>query len=117
MTYEDFFSPADVATYKRVKLGTMRLGQTAKTIALKMVSGWVYEEEKFKYVHTYCGKYLLVMAHNSLNTVERREAERQHAEVIVMGDDNQLGEWFKLHGLRRAPVKRFRARLKAEFGG
>lgn len=110
MTYEDFVSPGQAAVYKYVKGVSMRLGPRARQIAAEMVGGHV-ATQGYQHVRTDKGLFCLVTAHNSMNTTARNAADRIGAKIVVMGDPDEMGEWFREHGLTRVPYKRFRSRV------
>jgi hypothetical protein len=113
MTYEDFFSSDEVAIYKRVKRGSMRIGHAARKVAKEMVGG-DFQLGGRELVLTEHGTFALVMAHNSMNTTEKWAVQSEGAEIIVMGDDEEIANWFKLHHVRDG-VKRFHYRLAQEL--
>jgi hypothetical protein len=101
MNYADFFSEADVAAYKRVKRGAMRLARIARAEAAALVGGYVRDEGK-EFVVTSRGVYRLAMAANSDNTTERAAHARMGAETVNMGDDVAMSAWFTKHDLAGA---------------
>jgi hypothetical protein len=113
MTYEDFCSAEDVATYKRVKRLTMRLGRVGRECAADIVHGDIGANEV---VRTRKGLYRLSVAGNSDNTTERFAHAQMGARAVVMGDEEAMTEWFALHGLDGpAAYARFRAAVRAEL--
>ena len=114
--YEEFFSPREVDTYKRVKRGTMLIGTCARQIAVKMVGGEFDTRNGDKeFIRTSKGLFCLIIAHNSLNTTERWATEQMGAEIVVMGDGDEMDAWLVQHGLPRGSFKRFYARTKTRI--
>lgn len=97
MTYEDFISASDVATFKRVKRAQMRLATVARHTAAHMVGGHVASEGK-EFVTTKLGVYRLAMTSRSDNNTEKREHDRLGAKTIYMGNDEMMHEFFTAHG-------------------
>lgn len=102
MTYEEFFTSSDIATYKRVKRGTMLLGRLAREIATGIVYGRMEKKGK-EFVYTNKGVYRLCMSGKSDNTTERAAHERMGAITVCMGDEKEMTDWFALHGVAASP--------------
>jgi hypothetical protein len=109
MNYEDFFDPHEVAVFKRVKGGSMRVARS------HLLTG--QKKRTKEYVHTPCGTFRLAMSGNSDNPTEMREHHRLGAKVVVMGDDRMMSEFFVQHGLNGDAVAEFRKRVRAEVRG
>jgi hypothetical protein len=97
MTYEDFFDAEDVAVYRRVKRGSMKLARVAREVAADMVDGEILITGK-EFVHTPHGMFRLAMAYNSDNSTERIAHIEMGAITVIMGDSAQMREFFRLHG-------------------
>lgn len=113
ITYADFFSAKDVATFRRVKLGQMKLSRTARRVLTEMVGGEISQNGK-EFVTTEHGVWRLAMAENSDNTTERASYERLGVELVVMGDREQVRHFLRLHGSEQTYgtfIKRVRNRL------
>jgi hypothetical protein len=97
MDYTDFFSESDIATFKRVKAGSMRLSRIAREQAMNMVGGHTALGKEF--VYTRLGTFRLAMAANTDNSTERAAHDDAGVTTIIMGDDDAMGEWFWRHGV------------------
>lgn len=97
ITYEDFFSAKDVATFKRVKHGQMHLSRTARRVLAEMVGGEISKRGK-EFVRTEHGLYRLAMAENSDNSTERESYERLGIELVVMGSRRDVTSFMQRHG-------------------
>lgn len=119
-TYEDFFEKADVATYKRVKRGTMNLARVSREVIAGMVGGSLtqLDDSKKEYLDTRLGRYRLAMSHNSDNRTEMREHERLGATVIAIGDPGEMEAFFEAHGYAAGPgaVELMRAAIRHKLG-
>lgn len=118
LTYADFFSADDVDTYRRVKRGSMNLARVAREVVAEMVGGRIVQEDdsRKEYMTTRRGRFRLAMSHNSDNETERREHARLHAEIVVMGDSDAMGEFFARHGLDgRFSVLAMRAAIRSRL--
>lgn len=109
MNYEDFFCEEDVAVYKRVKRGTMELGRTAREVAAEMVDGRIGVGKEF--VRTRRGVYRLAMSDNSDNSTERTAHDGMGAAAVVMGDDGDLDDFFRQHGVEGG-LARFKSEVR-----
>lgn len=119
MSYEDFFSAADVAVYKRVKRGSMQLARVARSVIADMVNGNLiqYDDSRKEYLNTKLGVFRLAMSTASDNQTEMREHSRLGAEVVVIGDPEQMKTFFHRHGhaFPEQAVRRMRARIHEEL--
>jgi hypothetical protein len=108
MRYEEFFSPADVAAYKRVKRGSMRLAGIARQIVAEMTGGQIEDGGRSakEFLHTQCGKFRLSLRDNSDNTTEQAAHRRMGVTPVVMDESGMLG-FFRLHGLDPAEAYSF----------
>lgn len=112
MTYEDFFSTEDVAAYKRVKTGTMKLAREARRIIADMVGAEYEPTGKAKeFLRTERGLFRLSMSPNSDNTTEIAAHQKLGASKIVMSDDRELHRFFRAHGLGFGALEVFKERL------
>jgi hypothetical protein len=98
MNYEDYFTDEDVATFRRVKKGTMNLATVAREAVAEMVGGTVLPDGK-EFVRTRLGLYRLAMARNSDNSTERGAHDAAGVVTVVMGDDEEMREFFARHGV------------------
>lgn len=101
MRYEDFCTEAEIATYKRVKVRSMRLARIARHAAVDVLHARYGEatvgEAGAEYVETRRGRFRLAMAKNSDNTTEAREHSRRGVRTVVMSDDDQMRAFFAEH--------------------
>lgn len=103
ISYADFFPPADVATFKRIKKGQMRLATIARLCAAEMVGADLAENPDHReYVSTAAGRFRLAMSANSDNRAELRAHTEAGAVIILMGDPASIGHFFAMHGLDTA---------------
>ena len=113
MDYKDFFNDEDVATFKRVKRGQMKIGRAAREVASEMVGGVLPDSGK-EFVQTERGMFRLAMGTNSDNTTERLAHVMMGARLVIMGDDEQMARFFYAHGLDNG-VARFHRLLRARL--
>lgn len=99
MSYEDFFTAEEVATFKRVKRGSMSLARVARGAVAEMVGGTLEQDDSHKeYLTTRVGRFRLAMGHNSDNETEMREHARLGAEIVSMGSYDEMRSFFARHG-------------------
>lgn len=99
MDYTDFFSADDVATYRRVKRGTMALADISREVVATIVGGTILFEGK-QFVRTKRGVFRLCTAANSDNSTERYAHAKLGAKTVVMGDEIDLDAFFRDHGVK-----------------
>ena len=103
MNYEDFCTPDEVETFKRVKRRQMRLARVARAAAVNVLRSYNIAAEISgqgkEFVRTGHGLYRLAMAHNSDNQTEEREHAYLGATPVVMGDSGEMMEFFQTHGI------------------
>lgn len=116
LTYEDFFDSPDVATYKRVKRGTMALARIGRDVAAEIVRGEIGDGTRSgkEFVRTRVGLYRLSFGSNSDNTTERAAHQRMGAKLIVMGDSDQMIAFFDEHVHEPEDVYRLWLRMVRE---
>jgi hypothetical protein len=112
MNYTDFFSAKDVATFKRVKKGTMILARIAREEAASIVGGRVNSADSElvtskEFVRTRLGVFRLCMASNSDNSTEALFHDELGVITVVMSDLHQMAEWFAQHGAPKGSLAKF----------
>lgn len=113
MNYDDFFPEADVATFRRVKRGQMKLAEVARAVVAEMCQGTVLPDGK-EFVRTRRGLFRLAMAANSDNSTERAAHDDMGVTTVVMGDDAELERFFQRHGVNDG-LRRFRRMVRARL--
>lgn len=106
MTYKDFCTQREINTFRRVKRRQMRIARVARGAAVKVlrengIKAKVYtgDDTKKEYVITSRGWYRMAMQHSSDNKAELREHERLGAEIVTMGDEDEMLSFFREHDL------------------
>lgn len=108
MRYEDYFTANEIETFKRVKLGQMKLAEIAREAAAKLVGADVGDLSTNKhFLTTPNGKFRLAMQRNTDNTTEQWALDELGAQTVVMSDDEEMREFFESHGVH--PVLGIRA--------
>ena len=118
MTYEDFFTASDIATFKRVKKGQMKLAGICRDVVATLVGGAISERGP-EFITTRVGVFRVAMSSNSDNNLERTAHDRMGAETVIIEFDEQIEDFFERHGLdgrnaRLALQDVVRARLREE---
>ena len=104
VTYEDFFSATDVATFKRVKKGQMKIAGICREVTAQMVGG-IISEDGPEFLRTNVGVFRIAMSGNSDNTLERAAHDRMGAETVILEFDEQVEDFFDRHGLEGFKAK------------
>lgn len=95
LSYEEFFTDDEIDTFRRVKLGQMRLAEIARSVIVEMVNGRIGNGKHF--IETPVGRFRMALRWNSDNETERRDNDRLRAELVVMGDNEELAVFFRRH--------------------
>lgn len=98
MNLEDFYTPKEMATYRRVKRGSMRLARIAREEVAKMVGGTINQNGK-QFLMTPNGTYRMAMRSNSDNSTEAEAHDAMGAQTVVMNDNFQMLAFLREHGL------------------
>jgi hypothetical protein len=98
VNYEDFFKPADVRIFKRVKRGQMRLARVIRGVLAEMTGGHIAAKGP-EFLLTGKGKWAIRMSANSDNSLEQWAHDNAGARTVIIENDGELWEFFRTHGM------------------
>lgn len=101
ITWEEFFSPAEVAATKRVRRGQQRLGPEARAWIAEKVGGTIGDGTRSakQFVNTPHGSYRISLSSDGDNTTETAAHERMGVETVTVENVEQMCAFFLAHGL------------------
>lgn len=95
LSYEDFFTPDEVAVFRMVKRGQMMLASIVREELAELVGGTIGPGKDF--LHTEAGVFRVALRANSDNRTERRAHDRMGVETVNVGDPVELELFLMRH--------------------
>lgn len=123
MDYAEFFTPEEVAIFKRVKRAQMNLATISREVVAEMVSGEVLPGEKVwvsstisvsgkELIRTDRGLFRFSNLAKSDNSTEKAVYRANNIECIDMSNAQQMRAFFDAHGLIGPAMAVFRSKVR-----